>query len=344
MMRPGTTWRLYLALLAAGALLMPRMAASAEIGDFYRGKRIVIVVGSDAGGGYDAYARLIAAHLGAFIPGQPDFVVQNMPGVGSMLAVNHVLNVGPKDGTMIGAINPSAITAPLFRPDQARYDAAQLNWFGAPVTVTFTVVVSDKAPVQSFDQLFTTELIVGSAGGASRTLPLLANGVLGTRFKVIQGYKSAADTMLAIERGELQGNGGDALSNLKAVHAERLRAGTLRIIASYGLRPNPELAGVPMIMDYARTQMQRQALTLVLAEQDIGWPYMLAPGVPAERVAALQRAFEAMLVDPDFRAEAAARKLDISPARAEDQQRIVRQILQTPHEVVDEVKRIVGEP
>src|SRR5262249_48972740 len=152
-------------------------------------------------------------------------------------------------------------------------------------------------------QLFTTELIVGSAGGASRTLPLLANGVLGTKFKVIQGYKSAGATMLAIERGELQGNGGDALSNLKAVHAERLRNRTLRIIVSYGLRPNPELAGIPMVMDYARTDAQRQALLLVLANQDIGWPYMMAPGVPADRATAVSRAFEAMVADPEFLAD-----------------------------------------
>ncbi len=325
-------------LLALGA------SAKADVSDFYRGKQIAIVVGSDAGGGYDAYARLVAAHLGRFIPGTPSFVVQNMPDVGSMLAVNHVVNVGPKDGTMIGAINPSAITAPLFRPEQAKYDASRFNWLGTPVTVTFTAVVSDKAPVQTFDQLFTTELIVGSAGGASRTLPLLLNGVLGTKFKVIQGYKSAGATMLAIERGELQGNGGDALSNLKAVHAERLRNGTLRIIVSYGLRPNPELGGIPMVMDYAKTAAQRQALLLVLANQDIGWPYMMAPGIPAERANAVQDAFAAMLASPEFRADAARRRLDISPATAGDQARIVREILATPRDIVDQVKRIVGEP
>ena len=319
-------------------------AAKAEVVDFYRGKQIVIIVGSDVGGGYDAYARLVAAHVGRFIPGRPSLLVKNMPGVGSMLAVNHVVNVGPTDGTMIGAINPSAITAPLFRPEQARYDAGRFNWLGSPVTVTFTAVVSDKAPVQTFDQLFTTELIVGSAGGASRTLPLLANGVLGTKFKVIQGYKSAGATMLAIERGELQGNGGDALSNLKAVHAERLRNKTLRIIVSYGLRPNSELEGVPMLMHYAKTQAQRQALLLVLANQDIGWPYIMAPGVPVDRVSALRNAFDAMLGDPDFRSEAARRKLDISPARGEDQAKIVRQILDTPPDVVDAVRRLVGEP
>jgi len=343
-MTPGGKTLCRLALAAALVPLALVAAAYAGVADFYRGKQVVIVVGSDAGGGYDAYARLVAAHLGRFIPGRPGFVVQNMPGVGSMLAVNHIVNVGPKDGTMIGAINPSAITAPLFRPDQALFDAGRFNWLGAPVTVTFAAVVSDKAPVQRFDQLFTTELIVGSAGGASRTLPLLANGVLGTKFKVIQGYKSAAATMLAIERGELEGNGGDALSNLKAVHAERLRDKTLRIIVSYGLRPNPELAGVPMMIDYAKTPAQRQALRLVLANQDIGWPYMMAPGVPADRVAALQSAFDAMLGDADFRAEAAKRNLDISPARGEDQPKIVRQILDTPRDVVEEVRRIVGEP
>jgi tripartite-type tricarboxylate transporter receptor subunit TctC len=332
--------------LAAIALnLLPAIItpAKADVADFYRGKQMRIVVGSDVGGGYDAYARAIAAHLGRFVPGNPSFVVQNMPGVGSLIAVNHVTNVAPKDGTVIAAFNPSVVTTPLFRPDQAKFDARRFNWLGTPITIAYTAVVWHTAPVQTFDQLFTTELLVASAGGASRTLPLLSNGVLGTKFKVVQGYKSSSAGMLAIERGEVQGNGGDALNNIKAVHADLLRNKTLRIIASYTLKPHPELGGVPMVIDYAKTREEKAALTLVLASQDIGWPYMMAPGVPADRVEAVRNAFAALMKDPEFLADAGKRKLDISPARGEDQARLVGEILDTPRDIVEQVKQIVGD-
>lgn len=331
--------------IAASALLALATLASrarADVGDFYRGKQIRIVVGSDAGGGYDAYARLIAAHLGKFIPGSPTFIVQNMPGVGSMIAINDVINVAPKDGTVIGAINPSAVVAPLFEPDQAKFDPRRFNWLGSPITITYTIVVWHTAPVQNFDQLFSTKLIVASAGGASSTLPLLLNGVLGTKFEVVHGYKSSGASMLAVQRGEAQGNAGDALNNLKAVSAALLRDGSLRIIASYGLRSNPELAGIPMVIDYAKTDAQRQALRLVLASQDIGWPYMMAPDVPADRVDAIETAFIAMMKDAEFLADAAKLHLDIRPVAGKEQAEIVDEVLKTPPAIVEQVKQIVG--
>lgn len=324
-------------------LLAVAAPASADVADFYRGKQIRIVVGSDAGGGYDAYARTIAAHMGRFIPGNPTFIVQNMPGVGSLIAVNHVSNVAAKDGTVIGAINPSGVTAPLFHPDQAKFDARRLNWLGTPVTIAYTIVAWHTAPVQTFADLFKTELLVASAGGASRTLPMLANGVLGTKFKVVMGYKSAGASMLAIERGEVQGNAGEALSNLKAVHANYLRDKTLRIIGTYALKPEPELTGVPMVLDFAKTDEQRAALRLVLSSQDIGWPYMMASGVPPDRVEAMRSAFDATMKDPEFLADAAKRKLDVRPLGGEEQARLIDQTLATSPHVVELVKAIVGD-
>jgi hypothetical protein len=193
------------------------------------------------------------------------------------------------------------------------------------------------------EDLLERELIVGSAGGASLTLPLLANGILKTKFKVIQGYKSAGAAMLAMQKGESQGNGGDALNNLKAVHADLLRDGKLRIIMSYGLKPNAELPGVPMAIDLAKTDRQRQALRFALSNQDIGWPYVMAPGVPSERVEAVRSAFAAMVRDPAFLADARMRKLDISPASADEQALLVGSILGTPSDIVEEVKKIIGE-
>ena len=311
--------------------------------DFYRGKQIHIVVGSDAGGGYDAYARTIATYMPKYIPGGPSFIVENMPGAGSLVAANYVANVAPKDGTVIAAIHADTVIAPLFHPEQAKFDSRRLNWLGAPVTITTTVSVWHTAPVQTFDQVFKTELIVAAAGGDSITLPLLTNALLGTKFKIVQGYKSAAEGLLAVQRGEAQGVAGDALSFLKLVGANYLRDNDLRIIASYGLRPNSELTGVPSVMDYAKSREQKEALSLILSEQDFGWPYLMSSEVPADRVKIMRDAFDSTMQDPEFRAAAAKRGLDINPTRGVDQAKVIDQTFDTPKEIVEQVKRIIDE-
>ena len=319
----------------------PVLADATE--EFYKTKTVTLVVGYSAGGGFDLYARSLTKFLRNHLPGNPSFVVQNMPGVGSLIALNYVANVAPKDGTVIGAINPTAVTTQLFHPEQAKYDAAKLNWLGAPITITYIATAYRNAKVQAAEQLFTDELIIGSAGGASLTLPQLVNGVLGMKFKIIQGYKSNGAAFLAMEKGETQGNGGDALNNLKAVHWDLVRDGKLKIILSYGLKPNPELPGVPMAIDFAKTDQQRAALRLALGNQDIGWPYVLAPEAPADRVDALRAAFRAMVADPAFLADAKTRKLDILPATGEEQLALVKGILSTPRDVVDMLKPIIGD-
>jgi tripartite-type tricarboxylate transporter receptor subunit TctC len=326
----------FLVLASAALTASPVFGESVE--DFYRGKQIRMVVGSDAGGGYDAYGRAVAAHMGKHVPGNPTFIVQNMAGVGSMLATNHVVNIAPKDGTVIGAIHPEAISSRLFRPDQAKYDPRKFVWLGSPVSVTFVVTVWHTAPVQSFDELFEKELIIAASGGDSTALPLLANGVLGTKFKVVQGYKGATAGMLAIERGEAQGNGGDALNALKSVHSDFLQSGQLKIIASYGLKVDPELKGVPLVIDYAKTEEQREELRLVLSNHEFGWPYIMAGEVPVDRAKAMVKAFEETMKDPEFLAEAAKRKLDISPVRGRDQAKLVQETFKAKPEIVEKVK------
>jgi hypothetical protein len=332
--------------LPTAMLVLVTVAAQARAqpaAEFYRGKQIRIVVGSDAGGAYDGYARAIASHMGKYIPGNPSFIVQNMPGAGSLIALNSVVNVAPKDGTVMAAIHADTVTAPLFHPDQAKFDSRKLNWLGAPVTVTYVITAWRTAPVQTFEDLFTKELIVAAAGGDSITLPLLTNALLGTKFKIVQGYKSAAAGLLAIERGEAQGNAGNALSFLKVAGANYLKNNDLRIIGSYGLKPDPELQGVPLVMDYAKKREQREALSLILSEQDFGWPYVMASEVPADRVKIMRDAFNATMKDPAFLAEAKQRRLDIRPARGNDQAKLIDAAFNTPKEVIEKVKRIIGE-
>src|SRR6185312_10740162 len=182
-------------------------AAAQDVESYFRSKQLRLIVGSDTGGAYDAYARLLATYMGAHIPGQPSILVQNMPGAGSLTAANHVLNVAPKDGLTIGAIQDSAVLAPLLHPEQAKFDLRHVGWLGSIVSVTYTLIVSERAPIMSFADLFKKELIVAASGGASASasLPLITNAVLGTKMKVIQGYASSTATMLAITRGEAEG-------------------------------------------------------------------------------------------------------------------------------------------
>jgi tripartite-type tricarboxylate transporter receptor subunit TctC len=335
-----------LALLAISLAFGTRAVGPAHaegVADFYRGKQITVIVGSDVGGGYDTYARTLAAHIGRFIPGNPAVLVQNMPGVGSLVATNYIANVAPKDGTVIGAINPGVVVEPLFHPDRAKFDARKFNWLGSMLSETQTIAVWHTAPVQKFEDLFTTELVVPGSGGATTIFPLLLNGVLGTKFKVVHGYKSSSQGLLAIERGEAQGMGGNTLASYKAAHADLLRDGKIRIIASYGLHPNPELANVPKVIDYAKTKAQRAALVLVLSRQDIGRPYILAAGVPADRVKAMRAAFDAMMKSREFLDEAAKRKLELAPIRGEDLVPLINEAYATPPDVIRQVKGLLGD-
>jgi tripartite-type tricarboxylate transporter receptor subunit TctC len=323
-------------------LLLAVPAAAQSGGDFYAGKQITIICGSDVGGAYDAYARLVAAHIGNHIAGHPSVIVQNMPGAGTLLATNYVANVAAKDGTIIGAVNPQIVAEPLVHPETAKFDPRKLAWLGSPLRETQTVSVWHTAPVQKFADLFDKELLVAGTGGATTTFPLLLNGVLGTKFKVVKGYAGTAAGLLAIERGEVQGLGGDTYASLKGTHGDLLRDGKLKIIAHYGLQPLADLPQVPSVMSFAKTDDQRAALTLVLSRQEIGRPYVTAGGVPPERVALLRAAFAATMQDPAFRDDAGKRTLELEPVAGADIAQLVDKTFAASPAVVAQVKAILG--
>ena len=276
--------------------------------------------------------------MGKHIPGGPSFIVQNMPGAGSLTALNHVANIAPKDGTVMAAIHDDTVIAPLFHPDKAKFDSRRLNWLGAPVTATYVVSVWHTAPVQRFDQIFTTDLIVSAAGGGSITLPLLTNALLGTRFKLVRGYKSAAAGLLAIERGEAQGNAGDALE-LPQDRRRQLSQGRqashhreLRAQAESGAEGRADGDGL------RQDANQKEALTVILSEQNFGWPYVMAADIPAERVKAMRDAFDATMNDPAFLADANKRGLDVDATQGLEQAKLIDQVFATRKEIVEQVQ------
>jgi tripartite-type tricarboxylate transporter receptor subunit TctC len=328
-------------------LLLAAMFSSAAVGQsaesFFKDRQVRMVVGSETGGGYDSYARLLIKHLPRHLPGTTNFVAVTMPGVGSLIAMNHLYNLAPKDGSVIGAINPGGIAEPLLHPDNAKFDSRRFQWIGSTMRDTEVIVVAADAPIRTFEDLFSKELIVAGTGGAGSTLPLLLNGILATKFKVIQGYKGSTSGYLAMQSGEVQGLGSSSWSSIKTTQTALLEGKKIRILAQYGLSPNVDLKDVPTVMDFATTDEQKAAFRMMLTRQDIGRPYLAPPGVPAPVMAAYRKAFQDTMADPEFVSEMRARQFDLDPITAEEIARLIDGIYAAPPELVARVNRILGD-
>jgi hypothetical protein len=268
-------------------------------------------------------------------------IVQNMTGAGSLLAANYVANVAPKDGTVIGAVNSAIVTDSLFYPDRFRFDPKRVKWIGSALRETHVATAWHLAPVQSFEQIFQREFVVAGSGGTSTTYPLLLNGVLHTRFKLVAGYAGTAEGNLAMERREVDGNAGITWASVKATQSQALRDKQLRILVQLGLTKHPELPDVPWIYDFVRNDADRAALNLVFGTQEFGRPFIVAEGVPDATVAALRAAFDATMSAPEFRTDAARRLLDLDPITGTEIQRLVEDIHRTPPAVVDRVRKLL---
>src|SRR6202521_1994793 len=268
---PERTIEMKPALLAFPALLVAGSAAPAQdVAAFYAGKTIRLVVGVDVGSGYDVNARLLARYMGAHIPGHPAFVVQNQPGAGSVTMTSQLYASGPFDGTTIGAAFAVMPTIPLLQPGGSRFDPTKLIWLGNTNRETHVTYVWHTAPVQSLAEAKSRELITGAqAPGSSQVdFPLVADALLGFKFKIVAGYQSTAKINLALESGDVQGTIA-AWTTLKTLSSAWLADQKIKIIAQWALRPNPELADVPNVLDEAKTDDERDALRLVLARLDI---------------------------------------------------------------------------
>jgi tripartite-type tricarboxylate transporter receptor subunit TctC len=328
------------ALLALTALLTAGSVARAQdVAAFYAGKSIRLVVGVDVGSGYDVNARLLARHMGRHIPGNPAFVVQNQPGAGSVTMTSQLYATGPFDGTAIGAAFAGMPTIPLLQPGGSRFDPTKLIWLGNTNRETHVTYVWHTAPVQSLAEARTRELIMGAqAPGSSQVdFPLVADALLGFKFKIVAGYQSTSKINLALESGEVQGTIA-AWTTLKTLSSAWLADQKIKIIAQWALRPNAELPDIPNVLDAAKTDAERDALRLVLARLDVGRPFFLPPDVPPERVAALRSAFDATMKDPDYRAEADKLKIDVDPLTGAELAALVAQVAQTPAETVARVR------
>jgi tripartite-type tricarboxylate transporter receptor subunit TctC len=314
--------------------------AQDNIASFYAGKTIRLVVGIDVGSGYDVNARLLARHLGNHIPGKPTIVVQNQPGAGSAIMTSQLYTVGPFDGTAIGAAFAGMPTQPLLQPGSGiRFDPVKLNWLGNTNRETHVTYVWHTSPVQSLEELKTRQLIMGAqAPGSSQVdFPLVANALFSLKFKVIPGYGSTSKINLALESGEVQGTIA-AWTSLKTLSPQWLAEKKVKVIAQWALRPNAELPGVPNALDLAKTDAEQAALRLVMARLDAGRPFFLPPGVPAERVAALRKAFDETMKDPAYLEEAKKLSIDVDPLTGAELATLVEQVSKTPADTVARVR------
>ena len=321
-------------------------SAQEDVAAFYRGKQLRLVVGTGAGGGYDLFARAVARHIGNHIAGNPTIIVQNQGAASGLVMVNQLYSLGPKDGTVIAAPVNGIPTAPLLEPAAARFDAAKLNWIGSTNRETYVAFVWHAARVQSLAELLQTELIVGAtaAGTTFVDFPLVTNKFLGTKFKIVRGYDSTPQINVAMERGEIEGIGGIGWQAVKTQIPQWITEKKIKVIAQYGLQRDPELAQAPTMLKLAKTEADRQALTMMFARAEFGRPYFVPPDVPAARVEALRRAFDATMKDPGFIADAAQLQLELSPATGEEVQALVAKLAGTPADVVARVRSALEAP
>jgi tripartite-type tricarboxylate transporter receptor subunit TctC len=330
-------------LLTFGRVLPAAAQDNDAIAKFYRGKTVTVVVGSSAGGGYDTYARLMARFLGRHIPGNPTVVPQNMSGAGSNLMSGYVANAAPKDGTIIGANFAGTVLEPLIgQHPTGTYDPSKLNYIGSANNDVFLCFARTDAPVKTFADALKTELILGASadGGSTRDFPVLLNNVLGTKFKIVNGYPGTREIGMAIDKGEVQGQCGTGWSSLISTHPDWVRDHKVNILAQEETNGYPDLnkAGVPRTVDFAKTPTQRQILELVYSQEIFARPFMVAAEVPKERVEALRAAFMETWADPELLAEAKKIALDVAPISGADVQALIAKIYATPPDVIAKAK------
>jgi tripartite-type tricarboxylate transporter receptor subunit TctC len=321
-------------------------ATAQDVESFYRGKTINLYIGSNVGGGYDAYGRLVARYIGKYIPGKPVIVPGNMGGAGGNVVSNYVYNVAPKDGTAIAATSAGSLLDPAIGDKgPLKHDPLKFQYLGSANNEVFTCVVRNDAPVKTFADAFKTELLIGVSGGTTHDMPRALMNVLGAKFKLIAGYPGTREVTLAMDKGEVQGLCGFGISSLRAQRPDWFRPGSpVHVLAQETIKGDPELdkEGVPHTLDFAKTEEQKTILSIVYAQGLFTRPFVMAPEVPKARFEAVRRAFAQALADPELNADAVKMGLDATLLSGEDLEQAIRKIYATPPEVLAKVRAAIA--
>src|SRR5215475_6656279 len=330
------------ALVILSAMADHRALAQGEA-EFFRNKTIKLSITFEPGGSYDLYARLAATHLPKHIPGQPAITVQYHPGAGGLVGILHFAEKATQDGTELAILPRDVAINQRLRPETAKYDARRFNWIGTLATYPGVMFIAARTGVKSAEDLRRIPVVAGSWGPTSETFitPTLLNALADTRFKIVSGYRGGPDVDLAVERGEVDGRM-SSWTLLKTQRAQWLRDGFVVMPFQSGIKSHPELVDVPLIGSLALTEEGRRIFEFQNSDTGIGWSVVAPPNMPAERVALLRKAFDAMVVDPEFRAEAEKRGLDVTPATGQALEAIVNRTIDTPAAALVTLKKILG--
>jgi tripartite-type tricarboxylate transporter receptor subunit TctC len=334
-------WPKHCALGAALIFCLVQPGAAEPVADFYRGKTMTLIVATSPGGDYDSRARLVARFMEKHIPGQPKIVVQNMPGAGGLRAANHLYNTAARDGTVLASLNQQMPLTQALGTSGVDFDLAKCAWIGNTMSSPIVLVSWHQSPVKTLQQAMEQELVIGGtgAGSASVQLPLMLNTLIGTRFKVIPGYPGGSEIYLAMEKGEVDGRATQSWAGWKSQKPDWIRDKKLNLLAQGGAKEHSELAGVPLLINFAKTTEDRQVLEIFFAGDEISRFVLAGPGIPADRVAALRKAFDDTMADPEFQAMATRAAIDIEPTSGVEVQRLVDRILHAPANVLEKAKR-----
>jgi tripartite-type tricarboxylate transporter receptor subunit TctC len=331
-----------LAAFAVCAIAIPAQADS--VADFYRGKQISVVIGTSPGNDYDFRGRLIARHIGKHIPGEPTIVPRNMPGAGGVTAANWLATIAPRDGTVMHMIMTNMMAAQAIGTHGVQFDTRKFQWLGNTTSTPNVTNSWHTSGVTNIEQTKTRELVIGApAGTAGVTYGTVMNALVGTKLKVVTGYPGGNEVNLAMERGEVEGRGSNSWASWKSTKPEWIAEKKIIILVQVGLKRDPDLPDVPLLLELATNDLDRKVLTFLSAETALSRSLVTTADVPAERVTALRRAFDATMKDPAFLAEADKAKMDISAMTGEESQLIADSIVNTPPEVIARAKVVLGD-
>jgi tripartite-type tricarboxylate transporter receptor subunit TctC len=330
--------------LTLAACTLGVLPAAAQNDQFYADKTITIICWSGAGSLYDVNARFLGRHFTRKLPGNPQVIVRNMTGGGGVIATNHLANTAPKDGTTLAVVARGMGIEPLLGGEQTRFDPRTLQWIGSTSPEVSVIAVRSETGVKTLDDLRTREVAVaGPAPGTDGvTYPNTLNNLLGTRFKIVTGYRSGPEMALAVERREVEGRGSWSWASFRTEGMPMLQRGELQILVQMALRKSPELPDVPLVMEYAKTDEQRQILQVILTGQTMAWPLVAPAETPKERVELLRKTFLAMLEDEEAKTEAKKLGIDLQPISGAEIQSLIENVYATPPAVIDRVREFSG--
>ena len=334
-------WAKTLALAAMGGMLAAGGGASAA--DFYKGKRIRLMIGNSPGGSYDLAARLVGRNMMRHIPGNPSIIIQNKRGGTGLIAANYVNNIGPKDGTMIANAHQSLPLRQVFGDKQVRYDARRFHWIGSPQSSVAMIATWYTSPIKTIGDAMKNRSILGSTTvrASASIVPALTNHMIGTKFRLALGYKST-EINLAMERGEVQGRAGQSWAGWKAEQPNWVRDKKLNYLVQVALVKDPEIPNVPLLLDLAKGKKAHAIIKLFSAQISTGRPMYVVPEVPKDRVAILRNAFDQTMTDPKFLAAAKKRNFEVKPTSGLELNRIVADMMATPKEFLADAKKAMA--